>query len=228
TSHCADSTTFENESEPPELKEKKKRGMEYMKRWLMPDKLEENAEDLLNNRINNLSKIILKCISEKSYSIKVEARKSCRDATEKIRNHALEMFGMIRFLKMEYTKTVRELLEIKNNQNLKVEKVEKIIIREEMNYANAVIKKPETTFAVKISAKETKNLGKVEDLLKTSVQPSKLKIPIAKLKKIKSGGVIIECVNKHDVEKLKAIVDTSQELKSKEIIKGNPRIILQT
>ncbi|KAF2884655.1 hypothetical protein ILUMI_21515 [Ignelater luminosus] len=140
---------------------------------------EENAEDLLNNRINNLSKIILKCIPEKSDSIKVEARKSCRDATEKIRNHALEMLGMIRFLKMEYTKTVRELLEIKNNQNSKVEKVEKTIIREEMNYANAVIKKPETTFAVKISAKETKNLGKVEELLKTSVQPSKLKIPIA-------------------------------------------------
>ncbi|KAF2902613.1 hypothetical protein ILUMI_03574 [Ignelater luminosus] len=137
------------------------------------------------------------------------------------------MLGMIRFLKLEYTKTVRELAEIKNNQNSKIEVVEKTITRETMNYANAVMKKPITTFAVKISAKETKNIGKVEELLKTSVQPSKLKIPIAKLKKIKSGEVIVECVNKNDVEKLKTIVDTSQELKSKEIIKGNPRIILQ-
>ncbi|KAF2888081.1 hypothetical protein ILUMI_18092 [Ignelater luminosus] len=103
------------------------------------------------------------------------------DATEKIRNHALEMLGMIRFLKMEYAKTVRELIEFQNNKNLKdkvVEKVEKVIIREEMNYANAVVKKPETTFAVKISAEDTKNVGKVEQLLKTNVQPSKLNIII--------------------------------------------------
>ncbi|KAF2905065.1 hypothetical protein ILUMI_01108 [Ignelater luminosus] len=96
-----------------------------------------------------------------------------------------------------------------------------------MNYANAVARKPETTFAVKISAKDTKYIGQVEQLLKTNVQPSKLKMSIAKIKKIKSGEVIVECVNKQDVEKLKTIVDSSKDLKSKEIIKGNPRIILQ-
>ncbi|KAF2890644.1 hypothetical protein ILUMI_15529 [Ignelater luminosus] len=37
---------------------------------------------------------------------------------------------------------------------------------------------------------------------------------IAKIKKIKSGEVIVECVNKQDVEKLKTIVDTSQDLKN--------------
>ncbi|KAF2887924.1 hypothetical protein ILUMI_18249, partial [Ignelater luminosus] len=69
--------------------------MEDNTKNLSNTEVENNAEDLLNDRINNLSKIILKCIPEKSDSIKVDARKSCRDAKEQLRNHALEMLGMI-------------------------------------------------------------------------------------------------------------------------------------
>ncbi|KAF2888673.1 hypothetical protein ILUMI_17500 [Ignelater luminosus] len=95
-----------------------------------------------------------------------------------------------------------------------------------MTYAKAVSKKPEQTFAIKISTKNSKDIGQVEQLLKTNIQPSKLNVPIAKVKKIKTGEVIVECINKKDVEKLKTVVDTSKELKSKEIIKGSPRVIL--
>ncbi|KAF2906022.1 hypothetical protein ILUMI_00153 [Ignelater luminosus] len=90
----------------------------------------------------------------------------------------------------------------------------------------AVSKKPEQTFAIKISTKNNKDIGQVEKLLKTNIRPSKLNVPIAKVKKIKTGEVIVECINKKDVEKLKTVVDTSKELKSKEIIKGSPRVIL--
>ncbi|KAF2879413.1 hypothetical protein ILUMI_26755 [Ignelater luminosus] len=192
--------------------------------------LENNAEDLLNDRINNLSKTILKCIPEKSDSIKVEARKACREATEKLRNHALEMLGMIRFLKIAYEKAVKEAVEIKNKSNIKekvIEKVEEqLTIRKDMTYVNIVTRKPEQTFAIKISTKINKDLGQVEQLLKTNVQPSKLNVPIAKVKKIKTGEVIVECINKKDIERLTTVINTSQKLQSKEIIKGNPRLIL--
>ncbi|KAF2895053.1 hypothetical protein ILUMI_11119 [Ignelater luminosus] len=191
--------------------------------------LVNNAEDLLNDRINNLSKIILKCIPGKSDSIKVEARKTCREATEKLRNHALEMLGMIRFLKIEYEKAIKEAVEIKNKSNITektTEKVEQLTIRKDMTYANIVTRKPEQTYAIKISTKNNKDLGQVEQLLKTNVQPSKLTVPIAKVKKIKTGEVIVECVNKKDIERLATVINTLQKLQSKEIIKGNPRLIL--
>ncbi|KAF2889430.1 hypothetical protein ILUMI_16743 [Ignelater luminosus] len=192
--------------------------------------LVNNAEDLLNDRINNLSKTILKCIPEKSDSIRVEARKTCREATEKLRNHALEMLGMIRFLKIEYEKAIKETIEIKNKSNITekpIEKVEEQLpIRKNRTYANIVTQKPEPTYAIKISTKNNKDLGQVEQLLKTNVQPSKLKVPIAKVKKIKTGEVIVECVNKKDIERLTTVINTSQKLQSKEIIKGNPRLIL--
>ncbi|KAF2896433.1 hypothetical protein ILUMI_09741 [Ignelater luminosus] len=164
---------------------------------------QNNAEDLLNERINTLSKIVLKCIPEKSDSIKVEARKTCREATEKLRNHALEMLGMIRFLKIEYEKAVKEVIEIKNNSSIKdkvTEKVEQVIIRKDMNYANAVTRKPEQTFAIKISTKNNKDLGQVEQLLKINVQPSKLNVPIAKVKKRRDKTTLIEIICKNNRE----------------------------
>ncbi|KAF2897587.1 hypothetical protein ILUMI_08588 [Ignelater luminosus] len=134
------------------------------------------------------------------------------------------MLGMTKFLKIEYEKAVREVTEIKNNSSIKdivIEKVEQVIIKKDMNYANAVTRKPEQTFAIKISTKNNKDLGQVEQLLKTNVQPSKLNVPIAKVKKIKTGEVIVECINKKDIETLTTVINTSQKLQSKEIIKDN-------
>ncbi|KAF2887716.1 hypothetical protein ILUMI_18457, partial [Ignelater luminosus] len=57
------------------------------------------------------------------------------------------------------------------------------------------------------------------------VNPSKIKISIASLKKLKTG-IIVECNNKNDAEKLKTAVEASKELQGTTLNKGNPRIIL--
>ncbi|KAF2887405.1 hypothetical protein ILUMI_18768 [Ignelater luminosus] len=183
-----------------------------------------NAEDILSEKINNLSKIILKQIPEKSDSIKVEARKTCRDATEKIRNHAIEMLGIIRFLKLENQRLHKE-----KQVPTQIEKQEeKHLILKENNsksYANVLSKKPQTTFGIKITGKNTENTNQIEKILKTNIDPSKINISIASLKKLKSG-IIVECNNKNDAEKLKTAVEASKELQGTTLNKGNPRIIL--
>ncbi|KAF2890158.1 hypothetical protein ILUMI_16015, partial [Ignelater luminosus] len=181
-----------------------------------------NAEDILSERINNLSKIILKQIPEKSDSIKVEARKTCRDATEKIRNHAIEMLGIIRFLKLENQRLNKE----KQVPTQKQE--EKHFILKENNsksYANVLSNKPQPTYGIKITGKHTDNTNQIEKILKSNIDPTKINISVASLKKLKTG-IIVECNNKNDAEKLKTAVEASKELKGTTLNKGNPRIIL--
>ncbi|KAF2890592.1 hypothetical protein ILUMI_15581 [Ignelater luminosus] len=153
-----------------------------------------NAEDILSERINTLSKIILKQIVEKSDSIKVEARRTCRDATEKLRNHAIEMLGFIRFLKLENQRLNQEK---KEHKQVEKQEEKNLIFRENNNksYASVLSQKQLPTFVIKITAKNTENANQVEKILKTNVDPSKIEISIASLKKLKSG-IIVECNKK--------------------------------
>ncbi|KAF2898409.1 hypothetical protein ILUMI_07767, partial [Ignelater luminosus] len=51
----------------------------------------ESPEDVLNNRVRELSRIILHSIPAGADSIKVESRRACREAAEKVRDYAMEM-----------------------------------------------------------------------------------------------------------------------------------------
>ncbi|KAF2895854.1 hypothetical protein ILUMI_10317 [Ignelater luminosus] len=174
------------------------------------------------------ARLKVKQIPEKSDSIKVEARRTCREATEKLRNHALEMLGIIRFLKLENKRMVKENNELKRSVNRTVGEVDQVIVRENINkgYANAVLQTKPPVFAIKVTSKNIKDSGNVEKLLKTNVDPSKINVSIAGVKKITSGGVIVECNNKKDAEKLKLVVEASKDLQGKAVENGNPRIIV--
>ncbi|KAF2891505.1 hypothetical protein ILUMI_14668 [Ignelater luminosus] len=134
------------------------------------------------------------------------------------------MLGIIRFLKLENQRLNQEK---KEHKQVEKQEEKNLIFRENNNksYANVLSQKQLPTFGIKITAKNTENANQVEKILKTNVDPSKIKISIASLKKLKSG-IIVECNNKKDVKQLKTVIEASKELQGTTLNKGNPRIIL--
>ncbi|KAF2888109.1 hypothetical protein ILUMI_18064 [Ignelater luminosus] len=168
----------------------------------------ESPEDVLNNRVRELSRIILHSIPARADSIKVESRRACREAAEKVRDYAMEMVGIIRMLKHEVGQG--ELKEVVASRG----------------YADVVGRQKRATYAVKVTAREDKDVGQVQKLLKSSVDPVRAKVSVAAVRSIKSGAVIVECSTKQDAEKRRTAVEASRKLRGKELEKANPRVIL--
>jgi hypothetical protein len=90
---------------------------------------------------------------------------------------------------------------------------------EEKPYQHIVIIKPKDT---KITSTET------EKWLKTAVDPQKLKIGIKRKKQISNGGVIIECRNDSECDKLVAEIGTKvSEVTVGKPLKRNPKLVLK-
>ncbi|KAF2895006.1 hypothetical protein ILUMI_11167 [Ignelater luminosus] len=192
----------------------------------------DSPEELLNSRVRELSKVILQHIPARADSIKVEARKACREAAEKVRDYAMEMVGIIRMLKHEVKQKDREIAELRSKGNVPVGaqagqgELKGIVGVPNRGYAAAAARPKQATYAVKVTAKEEGDIRQVQKLLKTSVDPTKAKVSIAAVRNIKSGAVIVECNTKQDAEKLRTAVEASSKLRGRELEKANPRVIL--
>ncbi|KAF2881280.1 hypothetical protein ILUMI_24899 [Ignelater luminosus] len=190
----------------------------------------ESPEDLLNTRVRELSRVILHNISARADSIKVESRRASREAAEKVRDYAMEMVGIIRLLKHDVKQKDRKIAELRSKGDITVvaqvgqEEPEKT--RGNRGYAEAVVRPKQATYAIKVTAREDKDMGQVQRLLKTSVDPVRAKVSVAAVRSIKSGVVIVKCNSKKDAEKLRTAVEASRRLRGKELEKANPRVIL--
>ncbi|KAF2890544.1 hypothetical protein ILUMI_15629 [Ignelater luminosus] len=188
---------------------------------------QDSPEELLNIRVRELSRIILHNIPARADSIKVEARKACREAAEEVRDYAMEMVGIIRMLKHEVKQKDRELVELRSKGDVTVVaqagqgELKEIVGNR--GYADAAARPKQATYAVKVTAREEEDIGQVQKLLKTSVDPTRAKVSIAAVRSIKSGAVIVECNSKQDAEKLRTAVEASSKLRGKELEKANPR-----
>jgi hypothetical protein len=74
---------------------------------------------------------------------------------------------------------------------------------------------------------DTSKSSETEKLIKTCVSPQKLKIGIRKLKPISKGGVVIECRDDNECEKLIQELSTNKQVSASKPTKTNPKIVIK-
>jgi hypothetical protein len=96
--------------------------------------------------------------------------------------------------------------------------LKKDLPQEEISGHHVVIIKPKN---------DTSKSSETEKLIKTCVSPQKLKIGIRKLKPISKGGVVIECRDDNECEKLIQELSTNKQVSASKPTKTNPKIVIK-
>lgn len=202
-------------------------------------------EDILAERIESLAALVLNLIPRKSETIKVEARRECRNAVDVLKTTAVQMSGMMMLMRKEVERKDGEIAELRRRIETAATQAQTssgsicaaptLMAPTYASMAKAggsrefeVRTRPPApaTYAVKITAKNKDDERKTAALLRSSVNPSAAKITVTRLTETKSGAVIVNCGTKDDAERLATAVAATESLSGARVAKANPRVVL--
>lgn len=177
------------------------------------------------------------CIPQQgSDSIKVSQRKKAASCVDKIKNGAAELSGVVKTLRHELSVRMEEindlrkkivLLENAANQQpiMRVNTTSKNTETKVTSYAEAAKK----TYSVLIEPEDKQTTSEeTERKVKEAINPVTSGIGVSQIRKTKDGGVIIQCTEKMDIEKIKLTIGAAEnhQLRSRELIKNNPKLLI--
>lgn len=175
----------------------------------------------------------------RSEGIKVADRRIIREAEEQIKNEAFKITGVKKELTCELR---RRKVEIRNmvskNEVKQMVSSQNVQINRDMSYADKLKSLPdkqlkgknfEPVYPVSVKSKqENISLDKIRKILADKIDPIKSKIIVKDLKETKSRGIIVNCADKADAEKLKLIIKANiTELSAETIEKSRPRVAIR-